>query len=209
MLNSFYMDLKRAILSPGFIIGLIVMILVLERKGVYSDIFKICVPIISTFPYSTSWISDYKSGFIKYYLVRTNIKSYILGKICACGISGGLVVAGAIWIFETFIENTGYQSEYILFFMTGALWAVLSATMAVWTNNQYIAYGGSFVGCYLLVIFHDRYFDWLYCLYPYEWMYPENMWEYQNYGIVILLLGIIVSLICIYYEMVRRKIRNV
>ena len=208
-MRSFLMDLRRGILSPGFIIGMLIMIFILERKGVYSDLFKICVPIVSAFPYSTSWILDYKSGFIKCYLVRTNINSYILGKLCACGILGGLVVAGSIWIFETFIENTGYQSEYILFFMTGVLWSVLAATMAVWSNNPYIAYGGAFVVCYLLVILHDRYFDKIYYIYPYEWMFPENVWKYQNYGIVLFLLSIIVILMGIYYGMVRRKIRNV
>jgi hypothetical protein len=89
------------------------------------------------------------------------------------------------------------------------LWAVLSATLAVWTNNQYIAYGGSFVICYLLVILHDRYFQEFYYIYPYEWMCPENVWVFENNGIVLLLLGIIVSLVIVYYEMVRRRIRNV
>ena len=208
-MNSFFMDLKRAILSVGFCLGLLILIFVLNKRGVYSDLFRICVPIVSTLPYSIGWLVDYKSGYLRYYIVRTNMKTYILGKICSCGISGGLVVAAAVWIFETFFEIGDYQSEYILLFLTGALWAVLSATLAVWTNNQYIAYGGSFVICYLLVILHDRYFQEFYYIYPYEWMCPENVWVFENNGIVLLLLGIIVSLVIVYYGMVRRRIRNV
>ena len=77
------------------------------------------------------------------------------------------------------------------------------------SNSRYIAYGGSFVIYYILVILHDRYFEDIYCLYPYEWIQYEHNWIFDEQGIVILLSSLSVLLFLIYYNTVRRCIERV
>ena len=90
-MNSFETDLKRAIGSKGFLIGIVLEVFILKQAGFDSDLFRVSVPVIATFPYATAWLSDYHSGYIKSYLYRSGIFPYICGKFWACGISGGLV----------------------------------------------------------------------------------------------------------------------
>lgn len=97
----------------------------------------------------------------------------------------------------------------LLIFMSGMLWAVLSATLAAMSNSRYIAYGGAFVIYYLLIILHERYFKELYCIYPYEWLAPTHTWIFQEQGVVLLLSGIILVLFGFYNEILRRCIQRV
>ncbi len=212
-MNSFETDLFRAITSKGFVIGLVLELAVLMTAGMNSELFRVCVPVLCTLPYSTAWLVEYHSGFVKNCLPRTSITSYILGKILACGISGGLLEVAGAWIFTLLYpllkEGDAPACRFLLLFLSGMLWAVLSALLAAWSNNRYIAYGGSFVIYYLLVILHERYFKQLYCLYPYEWFAPSHTWIFDEQGIVLLLAGIILILIYFYYEILRRCIERV
>lgn len=208
-MNSFEADLKRAIISPLFIVGVSVMLYIVNKMSINSDLFKISVPIIASMPYSTAWLKDKRSGYIKLYLVRINETSYILGKIMACAISSGLVIALPIWIYDNYMAEMKTESAYIIFFLVGALWGCISAVLAVWTNNSCVAYGGAFVVCYLLIILCERYLQNMYCIYPYEWMFPKKQWVFEESGRRLVLVGFIAVVMCIYYEMVRRKIKDV
>lgn len=208
-MNSFETDLKRAVLSIPFVLGVFLELIILQSSGVDSDLFRICVPILATFPYSTAWLQDYQSGFIKYYVSRSGIPQYIFGKILVCGISGGALELTGMFLYSWVGESAKEAMHLELIFVSGMLWAILSATLAAWSNNKYIAYGGSFVIYYLLVILHDRYFENLYCLYPYEWINPKHTWVFEKQGIIILQVGIMLLLICIYYEILRRCIERV
>ena len=168
-----------------------------------------CVPVLCALPYSTAWLTEYQSGFLKSSLSRSSITAYILGKILACGISGGLLEVLSVWLFFLIKSQENGSCHYGLLFMSGMLWAVLSALLAAWSNNRYIAYGGAFVIYYLMVILHERYFPKLYCLYPYEWLEPQHTWIFGEQGIVLLLSGLILILICFYYEILRRCIEGV
>ena len=90
-MNSFESDLKRAVISVPFIAGVIIETIILFTSGFDSDLFKVSVPVAGTLPYSTAWLLDYQSGFVKEYVPRCGINSYIISKILACGISGGLL----------------------------------------------------------------------------------------------------------------------
>ena len=88
-MNSFETDLKRAFFSVNFLAGLLIECFILWRSGFQSEMFRISVPVLSSLPYTTAWLGDYKSGYIKAYLPRSGTASYILGKFLSCGISGG------------------------------------------------------------------------------------------------------------------------
>lgn len=203
-MNSFEIDLKRAVFSWKFLLGMLLQIVIIYGAGFDSDIYRISIPVVCTFPYTTAWLWDYQSGYIKLYLYRTKTASYILGKILACGISGGLLEL-LVYLFFVFMKREDItQGIGMLIFMSGMLWAVMAAVLAAMTNSKYIAYGGSFVIYYLLIIFYQRYTKEWYCLYPLEWVKPEHTWVFEKQGVAMLVGAITIILILIYYEILRR-----
>lgn len=209
-MNSFEMDMKRAVISWGFGAGLLLEAAILIFAGFDSDIFRISVPVLATFPYSTAWLLEYQSGYVKSCLSRTGVAGYILGKFFACGFSGGLLeFSGCLFYQLTAGKEQAGNLNLFLVFLSGMLWAVCGAVLAAWANNRFMAYGGPFVLYYLLVILYERYFEKLYCLYPYEWMAPKHEWVFGEWGAALLLAGMILLLLCFYYEILRRRIRYV
>ena len=206
-MNSFESDLKRALTSYGFIIGLVANFIILFNTGVSSDLFMVSIPVICTLPYTTAWLSDYQTGFIKYYLNRTSIFAYSWGKILSCGISGGLVVTIPVFIYQ--VTSGTEDLQYPIIFLIGMLWSTLAATLAAISNSRYIAYGSSFVICYLLVILKQRYFDNLYCLYPFEWISPTHTWILEDSGLILMLAGFIIVICLSYCEVIRGYISHV
>ncbi len=206
-MNSFETDLKRALTSYGFVVGFIANLVILFKTGETSDLFKVSIPVICTLPYTTAWLSDYQTGFIKVYLNRTSISAYSWGKILSCGISGGLVVMIPVFIYQ--VINKDDTLQYMIVFLIGMLWSTLAATLAAISNSRYIAYGSSFVICYLLVILKERYFDELYCLYPFEWLSPTHTWIFEETGLILMLVGFIIVICLSYCEVIRGYISHV
>ncbi len=206
-MNCFEADIKRAIFSPGFVIAVILQYLVLNYKGMDSELFRIAMPVLCTFPYCCGWLSEYKGGFVKYSLYRSSYKSYILSKFLACGMSGGLCEVLGLWLFIA----AGGEGEYHygLLFLAAFLWASVSATLAAISGSRYIAYGSSFVIHYFLVIICDRYMENLYCLNPCEWYMAQHTWVFGEIGIGIMLSMFIILIGIAYYITLKGKMKNV
>ncbi len=206
-MNNFESDIKRAILSPSFVIAVILQYLILDYKGMDSELFRIAMPVLCTFPYSCGWLSEYKGGFVKYSLYRSSFKSYILSKFITCGIAGGLCEVLGLWLFNI----TGGEGDYHygLLFLAAFLWASVATTLAAISGSRYIAYGSSFVIHYFLVIMCDRYIEDLYCLNPCEWYAPTHTWVFEETGVGIMLVLFIVLIGIAYYFTVREKLKNV
>jgi len=123
MKSTIASNIRQAIFSRGFFIGVIGIVLViflsstesiigafradaLQPNGFHAtlvltallaDGMTLALPILCALPYTASFVDDVKSGFIKQYLHRTTVKDYIFGKLAACALSGGLVlVAGML-----------------------------------------------------------------------------------------------------------------
>lgn len=99
-MNSFETDMKRACVSVNFMAGLLLEWLILAFAGSDSELFQISIPVLAALPYSSAWLMDYQSGFIRQYLLRCGKASYILGKFLSCGISGGALPATACFVWE-------------------------------------------------------------------------------------------------------------
>lgn len=203
-MNSFETDVKRAFCSVNFVAGLIIECLILFRCGPESELFRMSVPVLASIPYSTAFLSDYQSGFIKEYLPRCGKTPYILGKFLSCGVSGGALLAMACFIYAQTAKEEAAVMKLCLVFLSGMLWAVISATLAAAANSVYVAYGGAFVLFYVLIILYERYFQALYCLYPVEWYAPKHTWVFGDTGIILMLTGAIWIIGIIYYEILRR-----
>lgn len=207
-MNSFETDMKRAMGSVNFMAGLLIECLILWRSGFKSDLFRISIPVLTSLPYSTAWLSEYQGGFIKEYLPRCGQNSYIWGKFFACGISGGVLPAAACFLYSWLGEGEELPETVFLIFLSGMFWAVAAAVLAAAANSRYVAYGGSFVLFYMLVILYERYFKTLYCLYPVEWYAPEHRWVLGDTGIVLMLLGLILIMGILYYSILARCMKN-
>lgn len=193
-MNSFETDLKRAVLSLRFLLGAAVQFAILWYAGFDATLYKMSVPLVCTFPYACGFLDEYKGGFVKLALVRTTLRGYILGKFLACGISGGAVEVLAAWAYILVKQDDKLTCEYGLLFLSAMLWACVAAILAALSNSKYLAYGGSFVLYYFLVILCERYWKAAYCLYPYEWFQPQHVWLFDQTGIVLMLSGFILVL---------------
>lgn len=208
-MNSFETDICRAVFSVKFAIAVILQVTVLSSGGFGSTLYLMCIPLICTLPYACGWLEEYKHGFVKFSLSRATVKGYVLGKFLACGIAGGLAEVLGSWIYILTCGEEKITCEYSLIFLSAMLWASVAATLAAISNSKYIAYGGSFVIYYFLVILCERYWMGLYCLHPYEWIAPTHLWVFGTTGIVLMLAGLITAVGIIYYTVIKRRIERV
>ena len=106
-----------------------------------------------------------------------------MSRALGCAISGGLAISLGILaaygiaallllpleaMRDYMLEPPGYFRQLLetllMFFASGAFWALVGLTFATLTNSRYMAYASPFVLFYLLVILYERYFDKLYIL---------------------------------------------
>jgi hypothetical protein len=195
----------------------------LVLSALSSDAFTLALPILCVLPYTTSFVDDMKSGFIKEYLPRTNIKNYLISKIVACAASGGAVLAiGVAFAYamsaltftpmEAALKSgempVNYLAEIVgkvvICMFSGAFWSVLGMTFAALTNSRYMAYASPFVVYYVLIILHERYFPNFFVLYPKEWLNPQSEWMFGSWGVVLLLAELTV-LAALCFRVVAKK----
>ena len=207
-MNSFETDLRRAIFSGRFFLGTAIQLAVLWYGGFGSTLYKMTVPIVCTLPYACGWLDEYKGGFVRLSLVRSSLRGYIWGKFLACCISGGGAEVLAAWLYISLNQGEELTCAYGLLFLSAALWAAVASLLAAMSDSKYLAYGGSFVLYYFLVILCERYWKQLYCLYPYEWFAPTHLWIFGDTGIVLLLSGLLLLLAFGYYCVLERRIAN-
>lgn len=205
-MNSFESDMKRALCSKSFLAGLALGLVILLKSGFDSELYRIGFPVLASLPYTTAWLSELKGGFLKFSLVRSGTNPYICGKIFTCALSGGLVELLPALIYRLLCPDEASAINLWLVFFAAVFWAVVAGALSAFSKSPYIAYGGSFVIYYILVILHERYFPGLYCLYPYEWIAPKHIWLFDWQGIVLLLAGLICLMLMLYYEILRRCI---
>jgi len=197
-------------------------------QALSSNAVTLALPILCTLPYTTSFVDDVKSGFIKEYLPRTNIKSYLFSKIIACAASGGAVLAiGVAFAYAmsalTFIPmeaalkpgeaSTNYLSEIVskvaISMFSGALWSILGMTFAAMANSRFMAYASPFVVYYVLIILHERYFPDFFVLYPKEWLNPQSKWMFGSWGVVLLVMELLMLASILFYLVGRKRLESI
>lgn len=254
MTKTTFAAIKEAIGNKGFLVGVVGVILIiflsstesmigafrseeLLANGFHdtmiaaaltSDGMTLALPILAALPFTASFVDDMKSGFVKEYLPRTDVKSYLVGKCTACALSGGLVlmlgVFGA-YVLATLVfspmeaalpadaEAPAYFAELManawLLFCSGAFWAMVGLAFATMTGSKYMAYASPFVLYYVLIILYERYFDTLYVLYPKEWINPSDKWMWGNTGVALLLLELIIIVSLGFYAAAKRRLSQI
>lgn len=207
-MNSLENDLCRAIFSIPFLCAAVLQYLILQNGGFESELYRMSVPLVCTFPYTCAWLSEYNSGFTKLALPRTTVTGYIFGKYFACIAAGGLSELLSAVIYTSFKTEETFPENWLLILLCSAFWAGIAALLAAVTGSRYSAYGGSFVICYFLVILHERYWESCYFINPYEWLTPQNEWFMGETGIQIMLMGLIIVTGLCYAIVLERRLEN-
>ena len=199
--------------------------LIVSARG--GEAIALAMPIISALPYTTAYVDDTKSGYIKVYLPRIGVDRYVVSKALSCALSGGLaILIGAVISYillallllpmETAPTIVGGADKvkslspiwggFALLFASGCFWSMVGLMLASITKSRYMAYIGPFVVCYILIILYERYFDFLYVLYPREWLNPSDKWVLGAWGVAILLIVLTGVIGCIFAYWARRQL---
>ena len=176
----------------------------LVETGLSSSAMLMLVPILCTLPYTTVFLEDYTSGYLRFYLLRSEKESYIKGKLLAVFLSGGLCLFSGIIaaysllyllyspmeILDTEMVSPflGILTKALLFFFAGGFWASVGFWFANLTLSRYMAYAAPFVLFHVLVILQERYFLNFYVLNPKEWLTVSEPWPLGAWGVMIMLL---------------------
>ncbi len=186
-----------------------------------SDTICLVLPILCALPYTSSFVDEIKSGYVKSYLIRTSMHSYIKGKIIANALAGafilllGILLAYVVSLLvftpmeAALLEDQTTQPYFaeilgkaILFACSGAFWATVGLTFATLTNSKYMAYASPFILFYVLTILYERYFE-------FEAMYPKAWLSELNIQTVLLVLVFTLIFAQIFVAFAQRRMTRV
>ena len=144
-MKTVWTDLKRAIFGKPFLLaaGGMTLCLVFSAFSSLFDVFfsdmpyramgyhesllleamsgnliLLVTPILAAIPYTSAFVDDEKSGYIKAFLPRTSVTRYVIGKEVGCAVSGGLALVMGIFCayglfalllmpYETLVDYSG------------------------------------------------------------------------------------------------------
>lgn len=241
-------DISRALSSWGFYAGIAGMVIAViigaagdvvpmleygAKEGLFngfhaqtlltalsSDVMLLCVPILAALPYTSAFVDDMKSGYLKEYLPRSGRRRYITGKVAATAVSGALVMfIGIVMAYVLFalvftpmeLKPDEQMSRMMqphffadilgrafVFALGGALWSLVGAMLAAVTMSKYMAYASPFIIYYVLVILSERYIKGIYVLNPKQWLSAGEVWPGGIWGIA-LLVAMLAAIVAIGY----------
>ncbi len=193
------------------------------HHGVKSEVFVFFLPLLSVFPTGISVLTELRTGMLKSYLPRCGRKCYILSKVIVSVITGGGSLAAG-YLLTALIMGALYRPMEVVamedaislwpetwalclvVFSAGACFSLIGATLGLLLNNRYMAFGGAFMVCYLMIIASSRYVTSIYVLNPREWLDLEYYWEGGYIGCAVFLgeIGVILSLL--YGQLIHKRI---
>ncbi len=196
----------------------------LIKQGISSDMALLIIPIVCTLPYTSAFLDEYTSGYIKVYLMRSDKTEYIKGKVIAPIVSGGLCIFSGIILANLLLSIIYTPMEIMdekaispfldimgkafLYFLAGGFWASIGLLLANITLSKYMAYASPFVIFYVLVILQERYFREIYVLNPKEWLKVEQFWVMDRWGVVLMMIMLIAIMIVINFRVIEKKLSD-
>jgi hypothetical protein len=197
-------EVKETGLAAGYHLTVVI-------SALKSETAVFMIPIISTLPFSGSFLEEHRSRFERLLLIRSGRKRYVIGKILITGISGSLgILAGILLVTGIFsviygsMEAADAKASSDLLMellkyctvtaLLGNLWSSLGALLGIVYRNFYMAYGGPFLINYFLIIIFSRYVPSIYVLNPREWLMQEHYPSDNPLGIILFLAEICIIL---------------
>lgn len=196
-------------------------------KALKTDTIIFCLPIVCAIPFSSSYVDDIKTGFLKLYVHRASYQGYILGKVMGCLMSGGMVIVLGLWlayIVSTIVflpmeiapvdgaKPVRHAIELAqccgLFFLAGGFWALFGMTMSAFMESRYIAYAAPFIFYYILIILCERYLPFLFVVYPKAWLRPGEEWCLGRWGVALVIMELIAATTLFFGSAVRKRVTS-
>lgn len=225
-------ELRRMVSGKGFLASLLLCIvgivmgtswpdtknvldtgqfLSLEQAALGSKVVCYLLPVTAVLPWSDSFLSEWKSGFLKAALPRIGRRNYVENKILAVALGGFLswLGAGAAVMFGCFLmffplekrgipgadDVLGVLLPLLRCGLIASIFASFGGICGALGGSAYLAFGIPFVGYYFCMILQERYFPDALWLYPPQWISGTANWGRNQEGLwMFLFLALAVSM---------------
>lgn len=173
-------------------------------KALSSKIVCYVMPVIAVLPWSDSFLSEWKGGFLKSALPRTGRRAYMENKLLAVALGGflawtlaGVLVCSGYFLVFFPMEKRGTvpvnalreSAETLLRCgLIGGIFGSLGGISGVLGGSSYLAFGIPFVVYYFCMILQERYFPDALWLYPPQWITGSADWGANKEGLWLFLL---------------------
>ena len=153
--------------------------------GMKGDFGMLTLPALSALPFAAQALHEIKSGAIRSVVFRTGRKSWIIGKVAGCAISGMLLQGAAVGLLflilnglmygiagQWFSWGKGGDFWPLLFnrMLCGGIWAGVGCVIALVTETASAAYLAPLCLCYALMMIGTRFFPDAAMLNPMQWV---------------------------------------
>lgn len=189
------------------------------------DVILLVTPILAAIPYTSAFVDDEKSGYLKSFLPRTSVTRYVLGKEIGCAVSGGLALVVGIFtaygLFALLLLPRETLVDYyvepqfgaiafraLLFFLQGACWALVGMLLSGMSHNIYLAYAAPFILYYVLIILQERYFRNAFMLNPKNYLTLQGAWPLGGRSAIFMTAVVLAILLLGFYAFAERKLRG-
>ena len=153
--------------------------------GMKGDFGMLTLPALSALPFAAQALHEIKSGAIRSAVFRTGRKSWIIGKVAGCAISGMLLQGAAVGLLFLILNGLmyGIAGQWfpwgkggdfwpLLFnrMLCGGIWAGVGCLIALVTETASAAYLAPLCLCYALMMIGTRFFPDAAMLNPMQWV---------------------------------------
>ena len=153
--------------------------------GMKGDFGMLTLPALSALPFAAQALHEIKSGAIRSAVFRTGRKSWIIGKVAGCAISGMLLQGAAVGLLFLILNGLmyGIAGQWfpwgkggdfwpLLFnrMLCGGIWAGVGCVIALATETASAAYLAPLCLCYALMMIGTRFFPDAAMLNPMQWV---------------------------------------
>ena len=153
--------------------------------GMKGDFGMLTLPALSALPFAAQALHEIKSGAIRSAVFRTGRKSWIIGKVAGCAISGMLLQGAAVGLLFLILNGLmrciagqwfpwGDPADFWLLLLNrmlcGGIWAGIGCVIALATETASAAYLAPLCLCYALMMIGTRFFPDAMMLNPMQWV---------------------------------------
>ncbi|MDD6290714.1 MAG: hypothetical protein PUA77_02830 [Lachnospiraceae bacterium] len=188
-------------------------------SGLYGFL-GIVFPMVAALPYATTYVREYKSGYLRCERIRKGQAHYIVGKLVASFFYGGFALAIPVGVYAIQLsltrENTaplldengnsfvsylrdfalaspkGYMAMSVgIVFLCGAVFSVLALGISTWIKNEFLTIVLPFAMCILVAILSPvGWFNFLLLFCPSEYGLVQT-WQLVVMGVALLMVGVL------------------
>lgn len=162
----------------------------LLKKGMLGEFGVMTLPALAALPFAAQPLKDIRCGAIRPAMFRAGRGAWMLGKACACMLSGMLTQLVAVLMLEAALHAAMLLHEGRLFpsgdmaelivpltarMLCGGMWACAGCAIALLTGTAAAAYVAPMCLCYALTMIGARFFPGIAQLMPINWL-TAGLW---------------------------------